>query len=227
MIAKDLLHNYSEQIEAIQTISPILKMLQYHIPRQEFRFGGGTALAIYYFQHRLSFDLDFFVGDCQYLDYIRPKLWIDDYPNFSSEYIDQAHHIGVSTKNTKIDFLYCSFYGEPIFDESREIFACDFYIESIEDIVAKKITFRKKENKTRDIIDIAIALHHSPCLFEKLLDLGAIELQDLEVLLEKISTLNLEKYHQQVQIIQPTQKYKQIINEAPKFLCQSLNAFLK
>lgn len=62
MIAKDLLHNYSEQIEAIQTISPILKMLQRYIPHRELRFGGGTALAIYYFQHRLSFDLDFFCG---------------------------------------------------------------------------------------------------------------------------------------------------------------------
>lgn len=110
----------------------------------------------------------------------------------------------------------------------EEIFVCDFYIESIEDIIAKKITFRKKENKTRDIVDIAITLHHSPCLFdEKLLDLGAIELQDLKILLEKISTLNLEKYHQQVQIIQPTQKCRQIINEAPKILCQSLNTFLK
>lgn len=46
MIAKDLLHNYSEQIEAIRTISPILEMLQCHIPHREFRFGGGTALAI-------------------------------------------------------------------------------------------------------------------------------------------------------------------------------------
>lgn len=44
-----------------------------HIPSSKIRFGGGTALAIYYFQHRLSFDIDLFVSDVQYLDYIRPK----------------------------------------------------------------------------------------------------------------------------------------------------------
>lgn len=60
MIDKTLLENYAEQIKAIKAISPILeKNLYPHISKDELRFGCGTALAIYYYQHRLSFDLDF------------------------------------------------------------------------------------------------------------------------------------------------------------------------
>lgn len=223
MIDKTLLENYAEQIKAIKAISPILEKILYpHISKDELRFGGGTALAIYYYQHRLSFDLDFFVSDCQYLDLIRPKLWIDDYSSFSSEYSEQAHHIGVMTDKTKIDFLSSHFYANPLLDNSKEIFTCDIYIEAIEDIIAKKITFRKQENKARDIVDIAVVLQDKPNLFENLLDLGVIEKSDLKILSDKLLDLNLEKYHKQVQIIQPISQYQDVAHNAPQLLLQSL-----
>lgn len=36
-------------------------------------------------------------------------------------------------------------------DNSKKLVDFDLYIEDITDIIAKKITFRKKDNKTRDI----------------------------------------------------------------------------
>ena len=55
--------HYSEQIDAL---NHFIEDAYQFLPNQDhslIRFGGGTALAIYYFQHRLSFDIDLFVTD--------------------------------------------------------------------------------------------------------------------------------------------------------------------
>lgn len=55
--------HYSEQIDAL---NGFIKDAFAYLPNQDnslIRFGGGTALAIYYFQHRLSFDIDLFVTE--------------------------------------------------------------------------------------------------------------------------------------------------------------------
>ena len=85
---------YAEQIEAfnwfIDECFPSLPNMDSSL----VRFGGGTALGIYYFRHRRSFDIDLFVTDQQVMSYLSPKLWIDDSKYFkTSEYIDQPNHI--------------------------------------------------------------------------------------------------------------------------------------
>ncbi|WP_428738841.1 nucleotidyl transferase AbiEii/AbiGii toxin family protein [Sulfurimonas sp.] len=65
--------HYSEQIYALNCF---IEDAYSFLPNQDYstiRFGGGTALAIYYFQHRLSFDIDLFVTDVQILNYLSPK----------------------------------------------------------------------------------------------------------------------------------------------------------
>ena len=59
--------HYGEQINAFKWL--IEERFGY-LPNQNsslLRFGGGTALAIYYFQHRKSFDIDLFAIDQQCL----------------------------------------------------------------------------------------------------------------------------------------------------------------
>jgi hypothetical protein len=68
--------HYSDQIEAL--ISFYQETSMKSMPKGSIKFGGGTALAMYYFQHRLSFDIDLFVNDIQYMDYLRPKMWIEE-----------------------------------------------------------------------------------------------------------------------------------------------------
>ncbi len=41
-------------------------------------FGGGTALSIFHFQHRISFDIDIFVTEAQVFDFLHPKWFIDE-----------------------------------------------------------------------------------------------------------------------------------------------------
>ncbi len=52
-----LQEHYTEQIHALNSF---IKDVYSYLPHKDhslIRFGGGTALAIYYFQHRLSFDI--------------------------------------------------------------------------------------------------------------------------------------------------------------------------
>ncbi len=149
-------NNFQTQIKALEQFYPIIKnALNLGLKPSMIKFGGGTALSMYYFQHRLSFDIDLFVNDAQHLGFFSPKLWIDDCSHFdSARYIDQHNHIGVTNKdNIKIDILLDCTSNEGYIDDSKKIFAFDIYVESLENIIAKKITFRK--TKTRDIFDIS------------------------------------------------------------------------
>lgn len=196
---QDFIHlYYKEQIKALELFYPIIENTQ--IPINNIAFGGGTALALYYFQHRLSFDIDLFVSDIQYMQFLSPKFWLDENSNFNSKYIERAHHIGLNTiNNIKIDILSKVNPYKNILDDTRKI----FYICSLEDIIANKIIFRKKDNKTRDIFDIAVSLEKYPKLLEELLDKHLIVKDDLRDLKESLLKLNKEKYCNEIMIVEP------------------------
>ncbi len=118
--------DFALQIQALKDFYPIIKSaLDAGYPMQNIKLGGGTALAMYYFQHRLSFDLDLFVPDGQHLDYFRPKMWIDDVANFEGRYADLAHHVGVSILvgacPIKIDILAHSMGVDSLLDKSKTL----------------------------------------------------------------------------------------------------------
>ncbi|WRA90054.1 nucleotidyl transferase AbiEii/AbiGii toxin family protein [Helicobacter pylori] len=219
-------NNFQAQIQALEQFYPIIKSaLNLGLNPSSIKFGGGTALSMYYFQHRLSFDIDLFVNDAQYLGFFSPKLWIDDYSHFdSSRYIDQHNHIGVTNKdNIKIDILIDCASNERHIDNSKKIFAFDIYIESLENIIAKKITFRKTDNKTRDIFDMAVALYNDSNLFDKLLNAQKISKQDLLTLQNSLQELNKEKYHAQIKIVKPIQEYSHIALNAYEILTEKID----
>ncbi|BCI99850.1 nucleotidyl transferase AbiEii/AbiGii toxin family protein [Helicobacter pylori] len=219
-------NNFVAQIQALEQFYPIIKSaLNLGLNPSSVKFGGGTALSMYYFQHRLSFDIDLFVNDAQYLGFFSPKLWIDDCAHFdSARYIDQHNHIGVTNRdNIKIDILIDYASNEGYIDDSKKIFAFDIYIESLENIIAKKITFRKTDNKTRDIFDIAVALHNDSNLFDKLLNAQKISKQDLLTLQNSLQELNKEKYNSQIKIVKPTQEYSHIALNAYEILTEKID----
>ncbi|EJB25443.1 nucleotidyl transferase AbiEii/AbiGii toxin family protein [Helicobacter pylori] len=219
-------NNFVVQIQALEQFYPIIKSaLNLGLNPSSIKFGGGTALSMYYFQHRLSFDIDLFVNDAQYLGFFSPKLWIDDCSHFdSAKYIDQHNHIGITNKdNIKIDILIDYASNEGYIDDSKKIFAFDIYIESLENIIAKKITFRKTDNKTRDIFDIAVALHNDSNLFDKLLNAQKISKQDLLTLQNSLQELNKEKYNSQIKIVKPTQEYSHIALNAYEILTEKID----
>jgi len=153
------------------------------------------------------------------LNYLSPKHWLEDSPLFNTvKYIDLANHIRLLTKeNIKIDILVAQdFLGHPIIDSSKAFFHEDIYIESLEDILAKKIVYRKEQNKSRDIIDLGVALFHDPFIFEKLLHSEAVTLQDLHDLSTALTRLGIQRYLDEIDLVEPVDYYVEIAKKAPK-----------
>ena len=122
--------NYVEQIKALELF--FKDAFPSTIDKNVIKFGGGTALSIYYFQHRLSFDIDLFLTDQQYLSYFSPKYWIEETSNFDVVYyIDTHNHIGVvSANNIKVDILVDASSDSMLIDNSKSIFPFDIRVES-------------------------------------------------------------------------------------------------
>ena len=223
--------HYQDQIKAYNAF---IKDVYPYLPNRDnslIRFGGGTALAIYYFQHRLSFDIDLFATDIQILNYLSPKHWIEETNLFnSSSYIDLSNHIRVLHKenNIKIDVLVAQEASkEYLIDDSKKIFDTTVYIESIEDIIAKKIVYRRKDNLTRDIIDIAISIKYADNILQKLFDRGKIDRDDIQELYTSLLKLDLITFREEVEIVQPFEKYLDDAYNAPEMIQKVCRDILK
>lgn len=217
-------NHYSEQVAALQALSPIIdEAIHNGMPPNTLIFGGGTALAMYYLRHRLSFDIDLFVNDIQYLNFFSPKLWIDENTDFKDDYIHLAHHIRFSTTNNiRVDILHSSFYSEPLLDDSQYIFKRDIYISQVQDIIANKVIFRKADNKPRDILDIAVCLQKYPNIIKNLLDTNAISKNDLMELKNALNQLDKNIYNQNISILSPFDEFKQTAINAPTIIKQHI-----
>ncbi|MBL0709095.1 MAG: GNAT family N-acetyltransferase [Sulfurimonas sp.] len=214
--------NYSDQINAL---NEFIKDVFPCLPNRDnslIRFGGGTALAIYYFQHRLSFDIDLFVTDAQVLNYVSPKHWIEDAVAFNGDsYIDLSNHIRVLSRknNIKIDILVSQDnLGNTMVDDSNDIFLSTVHVESIEDIIAKKIIYRRNDNLTRDIIDIAISIKFADNILKRLYQSKAITLNDVKELYASLDRLDIETFNAELKIVNPFTKYLKIAKNAPNIL---------
>ncbi len=216
--------HYVDQIDALKGF--ISDAFPY-LPNKDssfVRFGGGTALAIYYFQHRLSYDIDLFVTDSQIMSYLSPKHWLEETNDFNTDkYVDLSNHIRVLYRknNIQVDVLVAQdFIGEPFLDTSKEIFPCDLYVESIEDIIAKKIVYRRKDNLTRDIIDIAISIKYADNVIQKLYDQDSIALSDVQELYDSLLSLDMETFNEELEIVKPFDKYLSTAQQAPGIIKQ-------
>ncbi len=223
--------HYSEQIQALNSF---IKDVYPYLPQQDhslIRFGGGTALAIYYFQHRLSFDIDLFVTDVQVLNYLSPKHWIEETNSFNnSKYIDLSNHIRVLEKknNIKVDVLVTQDAStDYLLDDSRAIFSSEVYVESIEDIIAKKIVYRRNDNLTRDIIDIAISIKHADNILEKLFVAEKINREDIQDLYNSIERLDRETFDEEIEIVAPFEKYINDAKNAPEIISETCLKLLR
>ncbi len=219
--------SYQDQITALELF--FKDAFAKTLPKDIIKFGGGTALSIYYFQHRLSFDIDLFLIDQQYLSYFSPKHWIEDTSNFNgSQYIDIHNHIGVvSANNIKVDILVDSSSDTVLMDDTKTIFPFDIRVESIEDILAKKIVFRKKDNKARDIFDIAVAIQNDENILHNLLKNKRVTDEDLQIFQTALESINMQKYKTTIDLIEPINEYLSLADEAPDFILSSLKNLFK
>ncbi|MER8576833.1 nucleotidyl transferase AbiEii/AbiGii toxin family protein [Mesorhizobium sp. M1409] len=123
----------------------------------EWSFGGGTAMMIQ-INHRESHDVDIFLDDPQLLGFIDPSK---SQLSFST---GPAAYDGDGTRFQKfafeglgeIDFIVAgALTGIPF--EKREVEGRSVWLETIPEIIAKKVYYRGAEARPRDIFDIAAA----------------------------------------------------------------------
>jgi hypothetical protein len=121
----------------------------------EWSFGGGTAMMIQ-IGHRESHDIDIFLHDPQLLGFIDPSK------NQLSFGMVPAAHLGDGLRFQKfafeglgeVDFIVAGpLTGRPF--EKREVEGRSAWLETIPEIIAKKVYYRGAEAKPRDIFDIA------------------------------------------------------------------------
>jgi len=170
-ISKNLFPYFKQQIQ-------VLGFLQKHvfskIPKEfkkYYAFGGGTALSLCYFQHRLSFDVDIFIYDVQLMNYINPQIFFEDIEDEIDDYMCMSHQINMITK----DEIYINILSVENLNPNKNTFLelknDSILVETPEEIIAKKIIHRKNDNKVRDLFDIAFALHLDRNFLNELLKL--------------------------------------------------------
>jgi len=136
--------------------------------------GGGTALASYYWNHRYSTDIDIFIYDKEDKKYLlKDTNWSDKVKTamedigYTGNFINHPVYSEISIdKDSKIQFF-------DVIKKSKNpykkviLWNHEVLIETVEEIIAKKIYYRAEKGNTRDLFDIAVALHNEPDILTK------------------------------------------------------------
>lgn len=123
----------------------------------DWTFGGGTAMMLQ-IDHRVSNDIDLFVGDPQYLGYLDPAR-----RNFGFA-IEPTRYDGDGSRFLKIafadvgqiDFIACAQLTDPSWTV-MELLGRSIKIETMPEIITKKVFYRGTHIAPRDVFDIAAA----------------------------------------------------------------------
>jgi hypothetical protein len=123
----------------------------------DWTFGGGTALMLQ-IDHRISRDVDIFIDDPQILPLLNPET-----QGFECEVVPSGYD-GDGTNFLKIafddigeiDFIVGALLtAEPI--RETEVAGRTVKLETVQEIITKKIFYRGRNITARDIFDIAAA----------------------------------------------------------------------
>lgn len=222
------LKNFKPQIDALNSVYfGLIKGIEDKVSLKNWwAFGGGTALSIFHFQHRKSFDIDIFVSESQVFDFLDPKWYIDEsdlFKNNDYRFDGLNKHLKLKTKNDiKVDFLLNeSLIHKPLKNELLDI-EYDLYYESIEDIIAKKIKYRKEDNLTRDIFDLAVAISRESQILQNLLLARFVSTEDLSKLRNSLKTLDLKEYKIELEKIEPEANVVDISINAQEIILENI-----
>ena len=195
--------DFSDQAELFESALEILE--DYDIAT--WSLGGGTALSMLYYRHRLSYDIDIFIesfGEIQrILDHqeeIAANLGIYRNVILSSPtgvtfvLDDEAHGL-------KLDFIYSPaltskpFVQHDVFDHDN------ITVQTPLEIVAKKLKFREKVT-IRDFVDYAIA-EEKDGLLSKLKTENVVDMERYFDLIEKFDSISKTLFDEELRWLIP------------------------
>lgn len=224
------LKHFKPQFDALNSVYfELIKDIEEKVSLKNWwAFGGGTALSIFHFQHRKSFDIDIFVSESQVFDFLDPKWYIDESNLFKSDdyrFDGLNKHLKLKTKNEiKVDFLLNeSLIHKPIKNKLLDL-EYDLYYESIEDIIAKKIKYRKEDNLTRDIFDLAVAISREDEILQNLLFARFVTTDDLRTLQNSLQKLDSDEYKTELEKIEPQESFVDISVNAKDIILENINS---
>jgi hypothetical protein len=126
---------------------------------EDWSFGGGTVLMRRH-HHRFSKDVDIFILDPQYLNYLTPRL-NNEAEILTTHYIEQQGSLKLIFPEGEIDFVVAGPLT-PKATEVERLFGREINIETSTEIIAKKVWHRGAEFTARDIFDLAMVAEKEP-----------------------------------------------------------------
>ena len=192
--------------------------------------GGGTALASYYWNHRYSTDIDIFIYDEE------DKKHLLKESNWSEKVKTSMKSIGYNG-----NFRNHPIYSEIIIDEDCKIQVFDvvkkshnpyqevnlwghkLLIDTVEEIIAKKIYYRANKGNSRDLFDIAIAFYKEPDILTKTL----LKKDKVITLFETVSNIYNNQplkdlYLEEIQQMNLNSEYEFLANNTIEYLYKLL-----
>ena len=188
--------------------------------------GGGTALASYYWNHRYSTDIDIFIYDkVDKKHLLKESTWSEkvktemksigydgnfrNHPIYSEIVIDEECKIQFFdvVKKSHIPYQEVNLWGHKLL------------IDTVEEIIAKKIYYRADKGNSRDLFDIAIAFNKEPNILTKTL----LTKNKVITLFETVSNIYSNQslkdlYLEEIQQMNPNSEYEFLANNTIEYL---------
>lgn len=198
-------------------------------------FGGGTVLSAFYWKHRFSTDIDIFLyTEKNIINNLRESQWNNDTKEAFRElgYINgnmQNHPVYLEffiNEEMKVQFLDSMKRTSNPYS-TQTIFGQTLNVESVNEIIAKKIFFRGSVGNSRDIFDIAVALNKNPLIFDEMdLPVDKIKAFHDKVMEINNDTNKLEVYRYEISEMNPANNYKILAKHSLYYLECFLNDYI-
>jgi len=131
----------------------------------DWSFGGGTVLMRRY-RHRFSKDIDIFIPDPQYLNYLSRHL-NETAESLTGDYTLQANFLKLQFQEGEIDFVVSApLTQSPTVEE--KLFGRKVFVETSSEIVAKKVWHRGDQFRARDIFDLSMVAETEPAALNEI-----------------------------------------------------------
>ncbi|MCP4401111.1 MAG: nucleotidyl transferase AbiEii/AbiGii toxin family protein [bacterium] len=189
------IRRYEEKIYPVQDV--ILKTISMY--KENLYLTGGTALARFYWQHRLSEDLDFFINvtEADSLELLQESKRADRYARdlagiLSRQFriVDELYemvysrfYVLIEDFPLKIDFVREHFHYGDLIKKPQ-----GFYLNNLWDIGASKIAAFEDRAEIKDIIDLFYVTKQIP--LQKLFELA--DTKRVSVAYENLLTINTQ-----------------------------------
>lgn len=216
------MYDFSKQARMLALAIDVLKSIGIY---EDASLGGGTALSAYYWEHRYSTDIDLFIDNSNTLNDIRTyfaSLHVKYDIRFPGHYVEihlsphEKIQFFETSPRTKSPRICTNLWG---FE--------NVYIESVEEILTKKIRFRGDKGNTRDIFDIALGVAKNPLFIQEAFEYGAFSKEHINALIKTLEAIVISQdlmqiYEMEIDFIDPAPQYKELALNAPKFLLEKL-----